>query len=210
MDFTMCVCVGGGLGSDTLVWVWVRQVVFVHWFWVQIFRLHGNHDGFFFFGIDVLDNTRGQQGFPVVFLLSLVLLLFFVVVLAVQQSLDVFFLQSQFLLVGLFVLIDDEQRSVNSPGIGEDLELLFSDISDDGNFWGNLTTSSQLLESGSQMSWVTMDTQPHTVNEHSGGVWGFMWDVVFQRFKTPFFQELRNRIRPGTDGDTRHQRQVLD
>ncbi|KAH3659291.1 hypothetical protein OGATHE_006175 [Ogataea polymorpha] len=155
---------------------------------LQVFWRHGNQNRLLLLCIKILDDTVAQQGFPTEHSLNrtqrLALVVEFLILhdlfhFSVQDFTAVLFRQLQFTLVlAIRIVIDNEQRSIDSSCIGKDLKLSLSNVSNQRDLWRNGTTSSKLSHSFNQHGRVSVSSDPVSVQEHSRCVLMLLWLVV--------------------------------
>ncbi|KAH3669443.1 hypothetical protein OGAPHI_001564 [Ogataea philodendri] len=101
--------------------------------------------------------------------------------LSVKNFTTVFFGQFQLALVlAVWIVFNNKQWSVDSSSISEDLELSFSDISNQRDLWRDGSASSQLSHGVHQHGWVSMRSNPVSVQKHSGCILMLLRLRVFQ------------------------------
>jgi hypothetical protein len=119
--------------------------------------------------------------------------------------------QNQVAFIGTIeIVINDEERSTNSAGIRENLELSISNISNQGDFMRNQVGSSQVLDSLDKMSRVSVNTNPNTVNEHFGSIGRSQRLVFLEDFHVSLDHKLNDRIAGSTNGNIAHESQILN
>mmetsp|Transcript_39028 Transcript_39028/g.94366 ORF Transcript_39028/g.94366 Transcript_39028/m.94366 type:complete len:291 (-) Transcript_39028:1653-2525(-) len=165
-------------------------------FSVQILGFHGNHCCFFFFRINVFHNTFIQKIGPCQFRFAIKSL----------KLNDMLFLQYQLL------ILNNEQRSTDTTSIRVDADFLCRNISHNRHFGIDIHHSSERSESIHQRLWITMNTDPVSIDKNLAGI-GFgndRWQNIRQVFRRKLFQKFHDRNLCCTRRNVGHERQVLD
>ena len=178
----------------------------------QVFRCHGNHDRFFFFSINIFHDTRlhktipTEVTFPALFRIEVrwqLLVLF--------QLADVLLIEHQRAAVlAIGVIVDDVQWPANTASVGEDLKLPLTDIPNQTNLVRDHVTSTKGRHGVDEVSRVTMNTNPDTVDEDLGGIWRHLRLELLQDFHVTLNHEIDDGLARCTNGNIAHERQVLD
>jgi hypothetical protein len=167
----------------------------------QILRRHRNHDGLFLFRIEQLDLALLEEMVPRVVVRVLLPEL---LVRRVGELGDVLLLEHKL----LALLVNNEERTADPPSVGVEPELLFTDVPDDGDLGLDVGRPTELDEVLGELVRVPMDSDPHSVDEDLCRARSLA--VLLEAFDSPLVEELEDGRRVGSDGDVRHEGEVLD
>src|SRR5271156_4150162 len=83
------------------------------------------------------------------------------------------------------IIFYDKQRPTDPARVCKYLELSIAYVSNQGNFVGDVVRSSEIAHGLNQMGWISMYTNPDTVDKNLGSVWRAHRLIFFKDFHAP-------------------------
>merc|ERR1719370_87044 len=163
-------------------------------FWRQHVRIHGNHGGLLFHGVNVLHHPRRHEILP-----------HEVVELSLLQHVNVPPFDQK------LAILHNQQWATYPASISHDPDLSVSDVADHGDLRvDDVHLSPQLPQRRHQLLWISVDAHPAPVDKDLGGVSNGGGGNLLQVLHAPLLQELEDGGGGVADTDVSHQGEVLD